>query len=143
MLCANLFAILHEHRRLEPYIHAAVPRPARRFVTEHMLSYSIGREGMRVSRDVPRLNGASFPKTLQTIEMPELERFLDGPQGWDRTPDSLTGSAAKDWTKLADRMNYIVDLFRSRQEDPNLFTAPFTDTQTSAILAGHVPAGQL
>ncbi len=143
MLCGNLFAILHEHQRLEPYIDASVPRPLRGFVTEHLLSYTIGPEGMRVSRDVPRLNGAAFPKTLQTIEMPELERFLDGPGGWDKTPNTLTGSAAKDWTKLADRMNYIVDLFRSRQDDPNLFAAPFTDAQRSDILAGRVPDGPL
>lgn len=143
MLCGNLFAILHEHQRLEPYIDTSVPRPVRRFVTAHLLSYTIGPEGMRVSHDVPRLNGAAFPKTLRTIELPELERFLDGPKGWDRTPDTLTGSAAKDWTKLADRMNYIVDLFRSRQDDPNLFAAPFTDAQRTAILAGRVPDGQL
>jgi hypothetical protein len=143
MLCANLFAILHEHQRLEPYIDSSVPRPLRRLVTEHLLSYSVGPEGMRVSRDVPQLHGTAFPQTLQTIEMPELQSFLDGPQGWDRTPDTLTGSAAEDWTRLADRMNYIVDLFRSRQDDSNLFAAPFSDRQRDAILAGQTPEGPL
>ncbi len=143
MLCANLYAILHEHQRLEPYIDDSVPRPVRRFVTEHLLSYSVGPERMRVSRDVPTWNGSAFPKTLRTIEMPELERFLRGPSGWDRTPDSLTGSAAKDWTKLADRMNYIVDLFRSRQSDPDLFEPPFSEAQREAIASGRVPDGPL
>jgi hypothetical protein len=143
MLCANLYAILHEHQRLEPYIDGSVPRPLRRLVTEHLLSYSVGAEGLHVSRDIPNFNGTAYPQTLRTIEMPELERFLDGPQGWDRTPDSLTGSAAHDWTKLADRMNYIVDLFRSRQDDPNLFATPFSERQRTAIADGRVPAGPL
>jgi len=143
MLCANLFAILHEHQRLQPYIEGSVPRPLRRFVTEHLLSFTVGDEAMRVGRDVPRRGGVRYPETLRTIETPELESFLYGPHGWDRTPNTLTGSAATDWTDLSDRMNYIVDLFRSRQCDPNLFAAPFAPAQRSAILTGRVPPGPL
>jgi hypothetical protein len=84
-----------------------------------------------------------FPATLRTIELPELRRFLDGPGGWDRTPDNLTGSAARDWTKLADRMNFIVDLFRSRQSDAGLFAPPFSLGQREIIAAGQVPPGPL
>lgn len=143
MLCGNLLAILHEHQRLEPYIDASVPRPLRRFVTEHLLGFAVGSEAMRVSADVPTRGAAPFPETLRTIEDPELESLLCGPQGWDRTPDTPAGSAARDWTKISDRMNFIVDLFRSRQTDPNLFDAPFSDDQREAILAGRVPAGPL
>jgi len=143
MLCANLFAILHEHQRLQPYIDASVPRPLRRFVTEHLLSFTVGAEAMRVSRDVPSPGPSPFPDTLRTIQTPELESFLCGPEGWDRTPDTLSGSAARDWTKLSDRMNYIVDLFRSRQADENLFSAPFTPEQRDLILSGRVPPGPL
>ena len=144
MLYANLLAILHEHHRLEPYIAASVPAPLHRFVTDRMLRFSIGQEAMRVGENVvPGPDSAAFPATLATIEDPELASLLSGPGGLDRTPNSLSGSAAHDWTKLADRMNYIVDLFRSHQSDPELFRAPYTDAQRGAILAGWVPDGPL
>lgn len=53
------------------------------------------------------------------------------------------GSAAQDWSALADRMRYIFVYFRSRQRDATLFQPPFTAEQTEAILAGRVPAGEL
>jgi hypothetical protein len=143
LLCANLLAILHEHERLEPYIDASVPHPVRRFVTRHLLGFTVGAEAMRVSRDVPSRGPAPFPDTLRTIESPELDRLLRGPQGWDRTPNSVVGSAAHDWTKLSDRVNFIVDLFRSRQNDPELFRAPYSPWQRDMIIAGRVPPGQL
>lgn len=143
MLCANLLAILHEHQRLEPYIDASVPWPFRRFVTKRLLSFSVGAEAMRVSVDVPVTGPSPFPDTLATIEDPELNRLLIGPHGWDRTPDTTSGSAAADWTSLSDRMNFIVDLFRSRQADPNLFAPPYSSSQRAMILAGRRPDGPL
>jgi hypothetical protein len=143
MLYANLLAILHEHHRLDPYIDAAVPRPLRRLVTRHLLGFAVGTEPLRVSRDVPRVGSRRFPDTLKTIETTELADFLFGPQGWDRTPDTLTGSAAQNWTELEDRMNFIVDLFRSRQSEPVLFTPPYSDEQRAMIVTGQVPSGPL
>ena len=143
MLYANLLAILHEHHRLDPYIDAAVPRPLRRLVTRHMLGFTVGTEPLRVSRDVPRVGSRRFPDTLTTIETPELADFLFGAQGWDRTPDTLTGSAAQNWTELEDRMNFIVDLFRSRQAEPALFAPPYSDQQRATILTGQMPSGPL
>ncbi len=143
MLWANLLAILHEHQRLDPYIDASVPRPFRRFVTRRLLSFAVGSESMEVSHDVPVRGRSAFSDTLRTIETPELERFLDGPGGWDRTPNTVAGSGARDWTRIGDRMNFIVDLFRSRQSDPNLFRPPYTDSQRETILSGRVPDGPL
>jgi hypothetical protein len=143
MLCANLLAILHEHQRLQPYIDAAVPRPLGRFVTQRLLGFSVGAEAMKVGIDVPTRGPSPFPDTLMTIEDSELENLLDGPQGWDRTPNTPAGSAAGDWTKLTDRMNFIVDLFRARQGDPELFTPPYSSRQREAILSGHLPDGPL
>ena len=143
MLYANLLAILHEHHRLEPYIDASLPKPVRRLVTARLLGFSIGHESMRVSENVAPDRGAAFPATLATIEDRDLAALLDGPRGLDRTPDSLDGSAAHDWTELSDRMNFICDLFRSRQLDPELFEPPYTDAQDAAIAAGRVPDGPL
>lgn len=93
-------------------------------MTSRLLGFSVGAEAMKVSADVPTRGPSPFPETLRTIEDPELEALLCGPHGWDRTPDTTAGSAAADWTQLSDRMNFIVDLFRSRQADPNLFAPP-------------------
>jgi hypothetical protein len=40
-------------------------------------------------------------------------------------------------------MNFIVNLFRSRQRDPNLFNPPFTDGQLAALAQGRLPPGPL
>jgi hypothetical protein len=40
-------------------------------------------------------------------------------------------------------MNYIVDLFRSRQDDPNLFAPPFSEAQRAMITSGRIPSGPL
>lgn len=134
MLLANLNAILHEHWRLDPYIDASLPKPVRRFVTRDLLDVSLGAEHLRIGADLPA-PAADYPSTLASIQNPTLHAFLYGPTGWDRTPDTLAGSGAQDWTEIGDRMNYIVDLFRSRHHDPNVFTPPYPDEVRDRILA--------
>ena len=138
MLLANLLAILHEHRRLEPYIDDSIPRPLRRVVTRRLLDFSLGPDSLEVSRDVPA--GAGFPTSLRTVESDDLEQFL---REWDRTHGTVDGSAAADWTKIADRMNFICDLFRTRQRDPELFADPYSPRQRERVWAGEVPDGPL
>jgi hypothetical protein len=141
MLFANLQAILHEHIRLQPYIGGAIPRPFRRFITARLLNFRAGLAELTVSRDVVAWQGIAYPPTLAKLDQPNLLAFLAGPGGWDRTPDSLVGSQAGDWTQIRERMNFIVDLFRSRHLDPTLFSAPYTPEQQIALLNGAVPAG--
>jgi len=80
---------------------------------------------------------------LRDLTNPELIAFLQGMDGWDRTPNELCDSHADDWANLKDRMNFIVDLFRTRHLSPDIFTPPFTKAQESDILAGRVPSGSL
>ncbi len=134
MLLGNLNAILHEHYRLDRFIAQSLPRFARRIVTHDLLDVTIGSERLRIGRDVPTSAGG-FPATLQTIETPGLQAFLTGPAGWDRTPDSTDGSGARDWTDIHDRMNFIVDLFRTHHHDPEVFSPPFPDRERDRILA--------
>jgi hypothetical protein len=131
MLLANLLALLHEHWRLEPYIDGSMPRPMRRVITANLLSYAVGTESLDVAEDVPQ-RAEGYPETLRTIETEELAAFLTS---WDRTPNTVEGSAAVDWTEIGERLNYIVDLFRTRHLDPNLFASPFTPVERDAILA--------
>jgi len=53
------------------------------------------------------------------------------------------GDAASDWARLRERMNYIVNLFRSRQQDPSLAVPPFSAEQLVTMQAGTVPSGPL
>ena len=40
-------------------------------------------------------------------------------------------------------MNFIVNLFRSRQRDGTLFNPPFSQAQLADLAQGHLPAGPL
>lgn len=135
MLLGNLSAILHEHWRLDPYIRESLPAPFRRIVTRDLLNVRIGSATLRIGQDVPVAGGA-YPDTLRKIDDPDLDRFLNGPEGWDRTRDTVAGSGAGDWTEIRDRMNFICDLFRAHQLDPTLFTPPFDPPERDRILAG-------
>lgn len=132
MLLGNLSILLHEHWRLQQFFTAAIPAGARRIVTAHLLHYEVAGEKLSVGRDVTPLEGLDdYPRTLKSVVLPELQTFLDQ---WDRTPNSPKGSAAQDWTQIGDRMNYIVDLLRTRHHHPELFRAPFDPTTQALIL---------
>ncbi|MCI0394715.1 MAG: hypothetical protein L0332_32845 [Chloroflexi bacterium] len=96
---------------------------------------------MSLSRNVRAPAGSgNFPPDLATIEEARLRQLI---RQWDRSLDTLSGSAAENWASLADRMSFAVDLFRSHQQNTQLFDAPFTLQQADAIHAGRVPAGKL
>ena len=121
MLLGNLKVILHEHHRLQPYIEAAMPSGWREPVTRLLLRFDVGNEELSVASDVPAAGSKEFPNTLILLENPDLRAFM---RRWDRTPNDLGGSRARDWSELGDRMNYIVDLFRTRHMAPHLFDEP-------------------
>ena len=90
---------------------------------------------------MPRLpTDRLFPDMLQRLEHREL---VDIVKRYDYTADTVVGSGASDWGSLADRMNFIVDLFRSRQKSLELFDEPFLYEQRLDMLADRVPTGVL
>jgi hypothetical protein len=99
----------------------------RRGATEFMMKLGLPNgQNLSLGDDLPGPGGKkSFPSDLSTIENPELRQLL---QRLDKTPDTLNGSAAKDWKNLDERMNFIIDLFRSYQKDPSLWNSPFGKT---------------
>ncbi|WIG95541.1 hypothetical protein [Myxococcus sp. SDU36] len=105
----------------------------RRVATEHMMKLAVPGGALKLGNDLPPPPGMEstlFPPHLRSIENPELRALLGQ---LDKSPDSLKGSGAKDWSKLDQRMNYIVDLFRSRQSDPALFDPPFGQRGTYPV----------
>jgi hypothetical protein len=140
---ANCLAILNEHVKLQPYILKSMPFIVRRCVTKRMLKFEIGPLSLSVSEDVPPLSGLDCPPTLADPLDPRLSEFLSGPRGWDRRAASLADSGAQDWTRLEDRMGYIVNLFRCFHCDGSTQVPPYDEAQMLAIEAGRVPTGRL
>lgn len=132
VLLGNLSALLHEHWRLQRFFTAAIPRRVRRAVTAHALKFQVGSQWFSVGRDVAAPVGSdTYPPTLATIELPELQEFLSV---WDRTPNSPQGSAATDWCEIGDRLNYIVDLFRCHHHNPEVWEMPYGAGEQKRIL---------
>jgi CRP-like cAMP-binding protein len=113
----------------------------RRLVTRSMMTLRLPYGKVYLGRDMPRLpNEELFPDVLQRLELPELVALV---KEYDYTADDLSGSGAADWGHLPDRMNFILDLFRSRQKSLELFDQPFLYQQRLDMAADRVPKGRL
>jgi hypothetical protein len=96
---------------------------------------------LRLGDDVPPLSdGHMYPGALRQLSYPPLIALIEE---WDYTPGSISGSGAKDWSSLRDRLNYIIDLFRSRQQATYMAAPPFSAEQAAAIQKGEAPSGPL
>jgi len=110
-------------------------------VTACFMSLATPGKKLQLGEDLPPLaDGNAYPIELRELDSREANEVV---ANLDHTPDTTRGSAAHDWTRLADRMNFIVDYFRSRQQSRELLAAPFTLAQVSAIEAGKIPRGEL
>jgi hypothetical protein len=109
----------------------------RKALTELMMTLALPcGEPLRLADDLK----GGFSPLLQHITNPELNALLDK---LDPTPDSLAGSGARDWADLPDRLHFIIDLFRSYQENQDLLDPPFTSHQTEVLKKGELPEGRL
>lgn len=115
-------------------------------MTRLLMTLRVPGAALRLRADLqPLADGALFPAELAELatDPAELAEASGVFEQWDRTGGTGHHDGAHDWGVLRERMNYIVNLFRSRQQDPALAAAPFTDDQLAAMRAGRVPAGPL
>ncbi len=113
----------------------------RQVITQCCLSVATPNGRLDTGQDMPPLpNGDMYPDALKLLTLPEAQALVNE---LDYTPNTTRGSGARDWTRLGDRMNYVVDFFRSRQQERTLLQAPFTPEQTDTIRLGRLPAGPL
>jgi len=112
-----------------------------RVATRYLMNLALpGGASLPLGRNIPKEAAARafLPAPLQNITDPDdlvaLLRKYDRARG-----ASDIGSASVDWRVLDDRMNFIVNLFRSRQQDGVLLGQPFNDAQRAAFEAGQVP----
>jgi hypothetical protein len=163
VLLANLRIGLHEQIRLQgpimralssPPVYRFAPKPLRRRLEAAWKNLATGqlmdirlpgphfeRTGQLTTQslgaDIGRGRDAGvFPPELARLHDLELKALL---YDLDRTPNTVLGSAADDWSDLADRMNFVADLFRAWQQDPRLFLPPFTQEQIDSIRASRRP----
>lgn len=113
----------------------------RTVMTRWFMTIKLPAETLWLGQDVSVLEtGEMFPQELGELKHPALLALL---QELDSTLDSSRGSAANDWGCLRDRMNFLADFFRSRQQDGRLYQQPFCDAQVAVIRAGGIPDGPL
>lgn len=112
-----------------------------RVATRTMMSLSLpGGKTLPLGDDIrPEHARRGFlPAPLRDIDAPsEVAAML---AQFDRAHgDTDKGSRSVDWRVLDDRMNFIVNLFRSRQQDETLLEPPFSAAQREAIEARRMP----
>lgn len=109
-------------------------------LTEAIMQLVTAAETFDLRRDVPPIDGVLFPPALGDLAGTPAEKVV---AVWDRTGGTGKPSGAGDWCELKDRMNFIVNLFRSRQRDATLFDPPFSPEQLAAMAQGQMPAPPL
>ena len=156
IVLANLEIGLHEQTRLQPEIAEAMDAALtrERHLWRRVLGWPLQRKLTQLARQV--ITDALMVLTLPGIVL-WLGRNLEAAGGdeigneelrdliarYEPVPPALDDCGAEDWSVLAQRMHYIVHLFRAYHEDATLASAPFTPAQVDAFRAGAVPDGAL
>jgi hypothetical protein len=131
----------HRHHPLRRALVHVANNAWDEIITELMMTLRVPGACLRLDHDIPiGPDGMLFPTDLA-----DLVRPVD-PSGpatvfgrWDRTHGTGRHDASRDWEQLRSRMNFIVNLFRARQQDATMAVAPFTEAQLAALDAGKVP----
>ncbi len=109
--------------------------------TRYLMTLTLPDGTLHLGVDLPAVPGHPlFPAALQEIDDDALRELLASYGAIGTMP---RGIGTKDWVVLFERMRYILELFRSRQQDTRLFAQPFTDDQRKAIAEGRIPDGEL
>jgi hypothetical protein len=122
--------------RLRPF-RAALEQRWLQISTSYLMTLELPNGTLRLGRDLPSVPGQPiFPADLTDLQDAELLRIL---RIYHAGGVNAHDSGAADWSNLSDRMRYILELFRSRQKDHDLFEPPFEAAAMEAIQRGTVP----
>ncbi len=111
------------------------------FLSDMLMTLDVPGERLRLGRDLPAPSGRPlFPSDLQEPNLVALQVVMDL---FGALTDGSDNAGADDWSKLSDRMRYIIELFRSRQQVPSMMEPPFSPVQQRAMMDGQIPQGRL
>lgn len=123
-----------------------------RFLTEQVLVLALPTEILRLGKDIPirASDGRFLPAALRELPTDVPRRRVaesDADQHSTRTIFSLfdrsrgdgVRTGAWDWRRFDDRLNYVSNLLRSRQQDRSLFWQPYDDEDRDRIKRGRLP----
>ena len=126
-----------------------------RLMTDQVLVMALPTETLRLGRDIPpRHRGSPYypaalrrfpernrasatepddrpPTTDERVERAILD-IGDRVRSFDRTVRDGRGSAARDWRRWDERMNWALTLMRSRQQDETLYWRPYSIARRAA-----------
>jgi hypothetical protein len=105
-------------------------------LTESIMQLVTSNETFDLRDSVPRLPTGMFPPALSDLTGTPAEAAVSQ---WDKTGGTGDPSGAHDWEQLDERMNFIVNLFRSRQQVDALFEPPFSKGQLDDLAKGKKP----
>ena len=93
-----------------------------------------------MSGDLPLLpTRRIYPDVLSSLEHPEMQAVAHR----YGTPSGPRLFKSRDWANLDQRMQFIFELFRTRQKSLELFDPPFLYQQRLAIATDQLPVGSL
>jgi hypothetical protein len=94
-----------------------------RIATRELMTLNLPDTNLVLGRDLPAASGQPlYPSVLDPVLDPTAVELLSA---YGAADPLRHGRGAHDWTVLAERMRYILELFRSRQRDPQLLDEPF------------------
>jgi hypothetical protein len=141
MVAASRHLLETTARPLFAELDRELSRLWRECVTRIFMTLRLPEGEIHLGKDLRASPGRElFPGDLRSIELAELKNLLET---YGADVNSAAASGAVDWADIAERMHFILTLFRARQLDERLFEQPFTDAQRSDIAAGRMPAGAL
>lgn len=129
---------------LDACIHPIVDRISKlwlKLATHYFMELKLPEGILHLGYDLPKSpTGPLYPPVLQQIDDEELLALLAPYKADDETTED---SGAANWADLYERMKFILELFRSRQQELSLFDQPFSYAQRIAIAKGELPGGVL
>jgi hypothetical protein len=119
-----------------------------RMMTDQVFVMALPTETLRLGRDIPPLIPGQpyYPQPLRNLDdvagrdrKEVLASVADLVESLDRTIGDGNGSAARDWRRWDERMNFATTLMRSRQQDGTLYWAPYATEDQVRIVLDELP----
>jgi len=110
--------------------------------TKELMTLRVPGQTLHLGSTLPAPPGGLplYPSALDPVTLDDLAEVMEL---YGALTVDASNSGATDWARLPQRMTYIIDLFRSRQQVPSLYEQPFSQEQHQAILDHRVPDGPL